>query len=790
MNKPLLSFLIPLVFAVSIVSLFCYKTVLRQEVPFPGDLLVAEYNPWKTYSFLGYAPGSYPNKAQFFDTLRQLYPWRTLATELAKRGTLPLWNPHNFAGSPLLANFQSAVLYPLNMLYLALPRVPAWTILTLLQPFLALLFTYLFLKKLGVSSVPAWFGAVAYAFSSFMTVWIEYNTIGQVILWLPLILLSIEHLRGLFSATWYVTGIIALVMAALAGHPQVFGYLWVFALLYMLFRFPGKNYPAGIAMFALPIAIAGAQLVPGAELTLLAARSSHTASEFLDKILIQPWQLLMVLVPDFFGSPATRSYWPADTYVGKVTSVGLAALLFALGYIATKRDSLTKFFLSAIGVVILLVTANPVTAVIYRYPVPFISTSSPTLMVFIAEFSLAVLAARGMDAFRRHVWNIRAFTLVMAPVAAVLVLLWAGVLLAGHLPVSWAAHLPASRRVLFLASGISVVSALLFLTARTKQKLMTLILILFFFLEVADLWQAFRKFTPFVPTTLVYPPTSVTFYLGEHAGINRYWALGAASIEANFATLLGLYAPEGYDPLYPKIYAQFIGASRTGTLPLSFTDKTRSDAVIAPSDGSDLLTNPFRRRVLDVLGVRYILDVPANHNTESTLPPDVFPKLADVNGWTVLENTSALPRMFLAGDAIAARAPEQFAREFFSPSFDPGKTVVLDRPLPMPLSNAATGSVHLRSYTADSVEAETQSSGTKLLFLSDTYYPGWKAYVDGRPAELYRADYAFRAVPVPGGKHTVVMRYEPASLWIGIAISLLGILGTIASIALFQRKTA
>src|SRR5258706_14461066 len=83
-----------------ITAVFFYKTFLYGFIPFPGDLLISEYNPWKTFSYLGYAPGGYPNKAQYFDVIRQLYPWKTLSISLLKRGIFPLCNPYDFSGSP------------------------------------------------------------------------------------------------------------------------------------------------------------------------------------------------------------------------------------------------------------------------------------------------------------------------------------------------------------------------------------------------------------------------------------------------------------------------------------------------------------------------------------------------------------------------------------------------------------------------------------------------------------------------------------------------------------------
>src|SRR3990167_10525400 len=106
-----------------VTAIFFYKTFLHGLVSFPGDLLIAEYNPWKTYSYLGYNPGSYPNKAQYFDVLRQLYPWKALSISQLESGNITLWNQYNFSGAPLISNFQSAVFYPLNAIYKFLPQI-------------------------------------------------------------------------------------------------------------------------------------------------------------------------------------------------------------------------------------------------------------------------------------------------------------------------------------------------------------------------------------------------------------------------------------------------------------------------------------------------------------------------------------------------------------------------------------------------------------------------------------------------------------------------------------------
>jgi uncharacterized membrane protein YfhO len=75
-----------------------------------------------------------------------------------------------------------------------------------------------------------------------------------------------------------------------------------------------------------------------------------------------------------------------------------------------------------------------------------------------------------------------------------------------------------------------------------------------------------------------------------------------------------------------------------------------------------------------------------------------------------------------------------------------------------------------------------------FLVLSDTYFPGWKAYVDGKEERIYRANYAFRAIPIRAGAHKVEFTYKPLSFKLGAVITLLGILGCVGIAFVTKRR--
>lgn len=753
-------------------GLFFYKTVFKGLVPFPGDALLAEFKPWQSTSYLGYAPGGIAHKAQYPDTLRQLYPWRTEAISQWKEGSTPLWNPHNFSGSPLLANFQSAALYPLNVLFWLTDHVSAWTILVLLQPLLAALFTYLFSRRIGLTQPGAGLSAISYGFSGFMAVWLEYNSVGHVILWLPFLLLCIEQLADKPKRHWQILFAAGHTMAILAGHPQVYAYMLAFTSIYALFRVRAAKPRITIGILTiLGIAMAGAQIVPGAELLGYAARSAHEFTNLFEKILIQPWQLLALPFPNIFGNPATRTYWPDDTFVGKVTTIGLVPLFFVLSALRSKNKT-AKFFLWAGAVVLVLITANPLTFLLYKLPLPFINSSSPTLMSFLLSFSLAVFLGSGLDVWIKEKHTLRKLAIRSAQVAVILGVIF---LLQDK---------PVAHRALLYASALSAATLALWFVAIRRPKWKYVAIAALLIVHAADSFVFFNRFNPFVPPQIVFPDHEIASQLRTY-GTQRFWGYGSAAITANFATQMGTYSPEGYDPLYPRWYGEFLHGSYDGKLLDTFDNATRSDAVIAPGFGEDGFATPARTKILNAASVRSILDRAENGSTATTFPPGAYETVYNQNDWRIIQNNGAAPRAFLTTQAIAYETREDFVEKFFSESFDPATQVLLPvmPELTYPLDTAGTAAIS--TYEDSAVTMTTSSNSPAVLVLTDTYYPGWKAWIDGNEAPVLRANWTFRAIPVPQGNHTVVMRYEPESFFIGKIISMIGVILLCVTVILF-----
>ena len=758
---------IPFIVLIIVSVVFFYKSIFFLKVPFPGDILIAEYFPFKYESYLGYNPGSYPNKAQYFDVIRQMYPWKIFALAEIKAGRFPLWNPYNFSGMPFFANNQSSVLNPFNLLFFVASPPIAWSIFIFLQPLLASIFTYLYLRMLKLSSLSSILGGITYSFSLYMGVFMEYGNFGYSILYLPLILYAIEHVFN-HNKSFYGPFISVLVaFAAFSGHLQLFAGVVIFCFLYVIakcfiFKEGYKSLIIAILYLLLGVGIAMIQFLPTAELIQNAARSSHDLDVFQKNILIQIQQLILYVAPDAYGNPAVGNYLLSDSYPGNALYVGILPLVFAIFSLFQFKKNKYVFTFSIIGLgTLFFIVSNPISHFIYSLNIPFLSASAPSNYIFLVSFSLAVLGAIGLEQWlKRRDKKILLSILILA------------CLLASSFILNKLFKIEVNLKQIGLGVGFMIISSsviTLFTFFKNKKFLYLLPLIL-----VLDLLYYFIKFNPFVPAQTVFPKTELTSFLSSQNN-TRVWGYSAGNMQPNFQTHYNLYSPEGYDPLYPKWYGKFIYSSRDGKLLQTFSESTRSDALIQNGYGEkDLRENNYRLKVLDNTGVGLILDRPESATSKYTFEGTRFKKIYDKNDFFVYKNTLSKNRVYLTTDYATYSSDKEFESKFFN-----GESVLLEKNPNIKILKGKEGTAEITLNTPGRIVVETTSSSNSLLVLLDTYYPGWSAKVDGINEEILKANYAFRAVSVPSGKHTVIFEYKPQSFYWGVIVTIISSIATI-----------
>jgi hypothetical protein len=276
----------------------------------------------------------------------------------------------------------------------------------------------------------------------------------------------------------------------------------------------------------------------------------------------------------------------------------------------------------------------------------------------------------------------------------------------------------------------------------------------------------------------------------ERTYIHVFLGLDAPAMMAKDGTLYWIYSITDYEPLslyrFQRFYAALGGASGDGDRLMTFVGELYAD----PAQPSF--------RLLDVLSVRYT--VAARLDVDFTgamrrLAPKWQEQPAFSRHYVLYRNADPLPRAYLVDSARFVDDDEQALTATTAPDFDPRTTVVIERSTTADQSpnspKSTLTAARIVEYTARNVRIEAEAMRPGYLVLTDTYYPGWVAAVDGNRVEILRANYLLRAVQLQPGKHVVEFRYEPWSFRIGAGITVMTLLG---SIVLFftagRRRTA
>ena len=245
---------------------------------------------------------------------------------------------------------------------------------------------YLVNKRLNLWSCVL--GGVSFALSGFFVSWLEWNVLTHVLLWLPLLLLSIDKLTesSKKNVYWVLLFIFSLSSSFFAGHLQTFFYVFLTTFGYSVFQLQivknKRNFLLslliGCSIFLL---VTLPQSVPGFRFILESARdvdpiSIETQSQYL------PWKhLAQFIAPDFFGNPAKGNYWGEWNYGEFISYIGLFPLLFALFAIGFRRDRQTYFFTILFGLSLLFALPTFFAKLPFILHIPFLATSQSTRLL-------------------------------------------------------------------------------------------------------------------------------------------------------------------------------------------------------------------------------------------------------------------------------------------------------------------------------------------------------------------------------------------------------------------------
>ena len=726
----------PILGFIFILFIFFWQFFFKGLLPIASDTIVGLYHPYRDIYSKDYPNGIPFKNFLITDPVRQQYPWKKLSIDSIKKIELPLWNQYSFSGTPNLANFQSGVFYPLNIIFL-LPYSFSWSLFIVLEPLLAGIFMYLFLKNLKLVNLASFFGGFVFAFSSFFVTWLEWGNILHTALWLPLILLSLDKLRK--SRIWIFVLIFSLSSSFFAGHLQAFFYSFLVSLFYFLFRYFEKKELRFLFLFSVSSALSFLlilpQLLPTIKFIGLSARSSDLLIWQQEGWFI-PWQhLLQILIPDFFGNPSTLNYWGVWNYGELSIYIGIVPLIFVLYSMLGRKEKEVIFF--AIILVLAFVFSLPTffAKIPYQLDIPFLSTSQPTRLIYLIDFSLAVLAGFGLNKFIKSnsYKNILVSLLVLGGFFALIIFL----LLLNTFSLNTSNLEVAKRNFVFPFAIFIVTSILLLLKIKTNKSLTYLLLSGLVIITIFDLFRFSWKFNTFSKQEYLFPKTQTTSYLEKNIGNFRIATTDPRIYPPNFSIIDEISSVEGYDPLFLKNYAEFISAIN------------RNKPNINPPFGFNRIVRieNLNPRFLNLLGVKYILSF-------SDLTSLGYERVFQEGQTKIFENKTVIPKVFIAKKILSAKDKQQVINMMFENSFEPRTEVVVQDLTNLEIKGK--GEVQVKSYNSNKVEVSIQTSSEEFMVLTDIFYPTWKAKLqNGKELKIYQSDYLFRGVVVPPGKNVI-----------------------------------
>jgi len=697
------------------------------------------------------------------DFLYFSYPVRNFAATSVAMGSIPLWNPYTFNGMPFLADIQTTVFYlpcMLLTLFTAGGRLSFYWLefMVIAHYVLAGASMFYLARSFGLRNLSALFAGAAYMLSGFMIVHAIHQQIITMVAWYPLILLFFRN--ALMRQEWSWVFLTALVLghSILAGYPQLSLYLYFFLFVYFLFEllttYHGRALlsrpalttvlKAGIIV-ALSVAVAMIQLLPTYEISSLSQRAQITYEKATEGTLA--WsQILTLYFPRLFGTAGANgyNYWGPGTYwYFWETCIYLGALPLLLAMLSltlVKKNKYIAFFWGyALFSLMFALGDNLFIHKLFFNFVPGFSTfRNPARMGIFLTFATALLSGFALNWLLYEERDARSDRRLLAFLGGTVgagILVWLLLLsgsLTGALPSMRNAQevLPVIRKDAFVSLLMLVVSgALLFALVRgVGIRGVRLALIPVFLIDML-LFGGSQNNSPTDPKDYFGRSESLVRFFKEE-GRSEIFRVNTRNsqgmiMDRNQGMIDRIFMMEGYTPLaLQRTYA-----------PL-------------PSDV----------QIFDLLNVKY-----------KTLT-DEKPRAL-----SLARHETYFPRAFFLYKTHVVHSDQELVSYLRSPAFDHRTTAVLEKDPGFTLAPAPgepQWGARITGYENNNIELDLSTDRDGLLVLSEIFYPGWKAYIDGKETEVYCTDYNLRGIFVPQGSHKGIVRFEPASFARGLWISL------------------
>lgn len=734
------------------------------------------------------------------DFIEQYFPGKSLSAVSLNKGFIPFWNPYTFSGMPFFADLQIAIFYPFNYVlsffvkgeYLS-PVVLQFSII--LHYLICSVFCFYIGKHFKLTNTASLIFSLMFTYSSYMIIHMIHMPLIEAVIWLPIIFLLWLKFIDSYKYIFIFSATILMVFCLLAGYPQVAFLNYVFISVYVLLVFirsiKNKDYSVlkhlvfGYLIFIIfSFGISAFQLLPANEFVSLSNRAKITY-EFALEGSVEPRFYLSFFLPKLFGiwkfndASGDISWWATkETFMFSIANIyisifAVVLLLPSIMYlIKNKINGMLTWFLIGVSLFSLMFAMGGFFffhKIIYSI-IPFFDRfRNPGHILYLYTFSTSLIIAFGLDAILQkkkvlaEIYDKKYYIVLLGLFAFVFILVFAGffnvnIPQAGDKVNSW---IRSQYTSFFFFLAVLSSSIYFFIKDKIKTNLFIVLILL---IAVVDLYYNwYEQNNGSINPEIIYNQRKQkedefrSELKGEFFRVNMREYPYTPYFQRNGGMINRIPFIEGYGALILDKYV--------------------------PINKSE----PGSSQTHDIMNVKYKLDVASL-------------KTNNPNSYKFYINSSYLPkaRMFFDAKYFEVKDSVALRNYMTGKEFDHHKTIVIEtdkKDFPLPVlkdSIQPNADVKIKNYDLNNITVDVDTPENGFLFLSEVYYPAWKAYIDGKPVELFRADYCERAVYVEKGKHTVLFNYESDTFKTGLSISmpllLVWLLGTIFFSFTYIRK--
>jgi len=678
-----------------------------------------------------------------------------------------LWSPYIFFGNPYSANPQTEAFYPFNFLFLIFGAERGVVVYIIFHHLFFLLTLYIAMRRIEFSSGAALIGAVGLGFGGYLASASLLIVILSTLTWFPFLIILLDAVaqRGWFKCGLLLGPVLALQI--LGGEVELAGMTWALALLLLIFAPKERVWPRDLLRIAgsMTLGLVGAivlslpQLFLSLELIPISNRGEGFGLQDALIWSLKPSALKSLLVPNYILPLSSGVYWGLGFFSGYsfFLSFYLGITLMALAFFSLAHRARGKVYfwlsLALLGLVLMMGDFLPVYSFLHQFLPGFKLFRFPVKFFFILNFSVLVLALYGYEHLPRADRSLISGSVICFGLALVVIVF----LLAFPVKVSELGNRYVDIAGYFLWRTVFRISALFFIVAglallgRNRKEFAGFMIALTIFVDLffahhllnpaitRDFYQPnlfigrFKESTKnlMIPPRIfsISPPKQDLIMQRQMDPVAFYGGI-RDSLESVWAVYFGINNLRGAGSFYPR-------------------DVLKLKGILAKVkwDSSKIF--------LSRGGVQYI------YSRDSG-----FEKLAGV-----------FPRAMVFYQAIRFDDQDEIIDIWSDPNFCARRTVLLeadDRAIEPGQGLEMSEPAKIVRYENEKVEVEAEARKPGWLLLLDSYYPGWRAFVDGKPVKIYRADGFFRALPIPAGKHLVTFDYHPAAFYRSVKISAAG----------------